>query len=197
MRKVVLAMSLAILIAGLCFGNQQSAPDFVSSFKEIAAKHIASYQTDHRVSVGEFGNPARWRREWFDVEPKYAVDVQSTNSLISPYVGVFEFRLRRYLSKMWDRKEDAEKDTTPTNVSLVKHRHTFAYQDKKWVVTKREHFNEELSPVDSLNTWRDCEEVLPNGQTNIFGCFEELTPKPTPTPTPKKPQSPRRRRPLV
>jgi hypothetical protein len=96
---------------------------------------------------------------------------------------------------MWDTKEEAEKDTTAVVTQLIKHKHIFAYQDKKWVPTDRKHFTEApLSSVDSLNTWQDCAEILPDGRTNIFGCHEDLTPTPTPAQKPKPPAS--RRRPL-
>lgn len=191
---VVLATMLATSVAALCVGRQQGSPEIVSSFKEIAARHVSSYQNDHRVRVALFGRD-RWRREWFDAEPKYSVDVQSTNSLISPYVGIFEFRLRRYLSKMWDTKEQAEKDTTSEAIFLVKHKHTFAYQDKKWVATERKHFQEEPK-VLADDQWWNCDETLPDGKTNISGCFENMTLAPTPTATPKPQPSRRRARPF-
>src|SRR2546429_4555687 len=114
------AMVLFFLIV-MVSAPAQVTSDPVSSFKELTARHIASYEINHRVSVGEYGGykhlngtvePTRYRREWFSAEPKYSVDVQSTNSLISPYIGIFEFKLHRYLSKMWDTKDGAEKDLT-------------------------------------------------------------------------------------
>jgi hypothetical protein len=184
----VASTMLVLLMAILCTATQQSSPEIVTPFKEIAAKHIASYQTNHRVSPFKTGDPNHlvWRKEWFDAEPKYSVDVQSTNSLVSPYVGIFEFTLRRYLTKAWDTKEEAEKDTASTEVLLVKHKHIFAYQDRKWVPTDRKHYHE------FLKEWFDCDEVLPDGKTNIFGCLEAVTPLPRPTPTTKT-QPPRRK----
>lgn len=203
-RQCVLAMMLVLLVLPLGISKQQVALDVVSSFKELTARHIASYENDQRVQVGQYGGydenmkpvPLRWRRAWFRIESKYSVDVQSTNSLISPYVGIFEFKLHGYLSKMRDTKEEAEKELTAETESLIKHKHIFAYQDKKWVPTDRKHFTEEpLSPVESMNKWWDCDEITSGGKTNIFGCKEDLTAKPVPTPIPKPQMSRPRKRP--
>jgi hypothetical protein len=148
--------------------NPSDQKTVVASFKEFITKHIASYKTNRRERVLKFGGG--WAKRFIEAEADYNIDIQTTTSLVSPYVGVCEFSLKEHLSMFHPNKNDALQDDKPATSTSTKHKHTYAYQDGKWVIKTRLHYS------DVSDKWLDCNEVIPEGenkgQSNIFGCWE-------------------------
>lgn len=137
--------------------SDQSDADIVKSFKGYAADFIASYKTDRREYVGKLGGG--WAKIYFEPSLDYGVDVRKTDSLVSPYVGVLEFTLIRHFTKFHPSESDAEADNSFVQTTSTNHRHTYAFQDNKWVPKSRENYSA------FLNEWFACE--MPSD-----GCFE-------------------------
>ena len=83
-----------------------------------------------------------------------------------------EFTLIRHSTALHATKEEAEKDDDFVRVDLAKHKHTYAYQDARWVPTSRQNYNELLS------AWFDCDDPdsktgEPLNQNDSYGCWEE------------------------
>lgn len=152
-------------------GWRQSGNEIVTSFREYLARHLASYKTNNRQTVTLLGGG--WVTEFYKPKDETAIDVQTTNSLVSPYLAVGEFNLVRYRTAFHKTKEEAAADNNYVANDETKHRHTYAYQDGKWVPKTRQNY------LAILNSWSDCNEVIktgPNiGATNIHGCWEEVS----------------------
>jgi hypothetical protein len=112
-----------------------------------------------------------WVKEVYEADPDYKIDIQTTNSLITPYLGYCEFSLVRHHTSFHENKEDARKDDNFTESETVKHKHTYAFQDYKWIVKAREHY------WTAEEEWDDCNEVITTGEnkgeSDIFGCWEK------------------------
>lgn len=169
--------------------NAQDKEDksaILKALKSRVERHMTSYATDHRSTVSMFGE-GKWVRSWYDLDPAYSFDVQSTNSIVSPYTGFVEFTLTMNLSDAFPTREEVPQDAPKTRSRLAKHKHVYAYQDGQWVSTSRQHFDL------TLGKWFDCNEVIESGankgNTDLFGCFEP----PAPPPPAKSKPAPRRK----
>ncbi len=89
-----------------------------------------------------------------------------------PHWAVGEFNLVRYRTAFHKTKEEAAADNHYVANDETKHRHTYAYQDGKWVPKTRKNY------LAILNSWSDCNEVIktgPNiGATNIHGAGKKF-----------------------
>ncbi len=169
--------STLALLAGSCLATSLRAfsqtstttKAVVASFKAYTAKHTASYRTDRRPRVSKLGGG--WAKLSYEAKPDYTIDVRATDSLISPFIGICEFMLIESRSELFSTRRDAESASVLGNRREIKHRHTYAYQEGKWIPRTRQHH----SPF--LGEWFDCNEVISEGEnkgeTNIMGCFEK------------------------
>jgi len=152
--------------------NKSENIDPVKTFKEYVTNHLDSYKKDKRESVTLLGGG--WVNEYYEPENAYKIDVQKTNSLVTPYTGYCEFTLVRHFSSFHKIKEDATIDTVFIKSDKTIHRHHYGFQDNKWIVTSREH--KMISSVMDYG-WNDCNEIIQEGEqkglTNIFGCWEK------------------------
>ena len=160
--------------------------DPVKSFKEYLTIHFESYKTDRRERLTKLSGG--WVREYFEPDDNYKIDVQKTNSLITPLIGFCEFTLTRHLTEFHLNEEDANKDSLFIKSDKRNHKHNYGFQDGKWVVTLRrsqQPENVEMTklskrlnlPSSSLDEWYDCNEVIKFGElkgyTNMHGCWEK------------------------
>jgi len=124
--------------------QQLIPPEIISSFKSIADEHVSNYE-NYPGHVGKFGMPKRavWRREWFEARPDHSVSIQVNNSAGPHYVGLVVSTVRRHLTVKRSTREQAEGDRTSALADDYEHRHSFIYDNNKWV------------PNPSVNKWRD------------------------------------------
>ncbi|HEV3275891.1 MAG TPA: hypothetical protein VG860_03670 [Terriglobia bacterium] len=185
-----LAFSLAAVLVGAAAAIAQETPSkpaepdraaLVASFKDYIANNIKSYETDRREHVRRMpavpgiegvhaGLPAGWVRMYWEAQTDYSIDLRSTDSLISPYLGICEFTLVYHQTARHDTKEAAEKDDNFVDSSVTKHKHTYGYQDGKWVPTSRQNYD------DYFKQWRECDfPYTVSGEPNDdeLGCWEE------------------------
>ena len=194
---LVAAALILVSVTTVALAQSQTPKQIVSSFKDLAAHHIASYDRNQHARVRLLKSKGnRWVRQWYTAEPNYSVDVQTTTSLVSPYIGIFQFTLRCHWSADWATREEAERDTTSKEECFPNvHRHTFAFQDGKWVPTERK--SHVWGTVH--NGWtdpsynRDCDEPSEDGTTDVFGCVEDLTYVPAAPPEKAQPRRGTRR----
>jgi hypothetical protein len=161
-----------LLGAGLATETPARPPQenqVVSSFQKYIADFMASYQTDKRERVSKLGGG--WAKEIYHPVGEPSLDIKKTDSLISPYVGICEFTLRREVTAFHKTKEEAFKDNTFVQSVDAHHRHRYAFQSGKWVPKVREYG----SPGE--DKWYDCNEVVSFGENageqNLFGCWEK------------------------
>ena len=123
---------------------EQAPAEIISSLKVMADQHVSNYG-NYPSHVAKFGMPNRavWRREWFEAMPNHTLSIQVDNSSTSRYVGIIEFSVRRHLTVKRRTREQAEGDRTSALAEDHKHRHSFIYDNNKWV------------PNPRVNKWRD------------------------------------------
>ncbi len=120
----------------------------------------------------------------FEPDINYKIDVQKTNSLITPFTGFCEFTLTRHITKFHPAKEDAINDNLFLKSDKRIHKHYYGFQEGKWIVTSRTNQDPELAKLinpltnrSSFDKWNDCNEVIKFGEqkgfTNINGCWEK------------------------
>ena len=141
----------------------------VESFTRYVQQHFASYEHNRRERTTKLGGG--WVKEYFQPDQSSAgIDVQRTTSLVSPYVGTLEFKLVTHYTAFHKTRNEAEADSTFGNSKVVTHKHTYAYQDGKWVPKSRKN-------VGYDGTLFDCDEVITvgdnAGERDINGCLEE------------------------
>jgi hypothetical protein len=95
-------------------------------------------------------------KEYFQPDQSSAgIDVQRTASLVSPYIGTLEFKLVNHYTAFHKTRKEAEADSTFVNSKAIIHKHTYAYQDGKWVPKTRKH--------EDYGGMYDCDEVITVG----------------------------------
>ncbi len=134
----------------------------VSSFKQIVENYMKTYkqskheQVYHLEGSSVANIPEGWRKAYSELaSDDYKVDVQKTDSLVSPYLGILEFDTKTYVSSSTYGSQEAASQATdfPSDSSLLhKHRHTYAYQEGQWVIQSRKW----VYPGE--NEWNDCDE---------------------------------------
>lgn len=83
------------------------------------------------------GEKPYWIKSKNTIVGGYSIDVQKTNSLVSPYIGTVDFASQIWVSGKFETKEEAEGATEfkesgkPDQVRI-----TMAYQNGVWVVKK-------------------------------------------------------------
>jgi len=156
---------LFIVLFGLAFGCSKSADpagadsheqeDPVASFKKTVESYLNGYkQTKHEkvYFIQSEYIPSGWRKAYSElVSDAYTMDVQKTDSLVSPYIGILEFNTRHYVSSPLATEQAVRSNAYFTDeYSVRKHRHMYAYQSGKWIVTSRKQLLWE-------DVWNDCE----------------------------------------
>ena len=175
---------LVSLLSGLSFAQETDAKFAVNPvklFKEYLSKHFESYKTDRRERLTELGGG--WVKAYYEPDVNYKIDVQKTNSLITPFTGFCEFTLTRHRTKFYATKNEAKNDYSFIESDKWVHRHHYGFQDGKWEITSRTHQGPKLAnrikPLTNrsvLDKWYDCNEVIAldkqRSLTNIHGCWE-------------------------
>jgi hypothetical protein len=115
----------------------------VDSFKAYVQRHLDSYKTNRRERVLLF--PGGWLHQYIEADassPK--MDIQRTNSLITPYTGTLEFELTRHFTAFHKSSEEALNDRNFANVDVNVHQHSYAYQDEHWTPKTRRYHDPEV-----------------------------------------------------
>jgi hypothetical protein len=167
---------LLLLLAALLFHPPQTVAqsedqDALAAFKSYINHHLSSYKQNRREKVSLLGGG--WIKEYFEPDVASAqIDVQKTNSLVSPYAASLNFRMIRHRTAFHPTKEEAANDSQFIGQDSSLHKHTYAYQEKQWVPKTRKCKRESANAE-----WYDCDEVVATGENagehDIHGCLEE------------------------
>jgi hypothetical protein len=153
----------------LALGQDTSSDkQVVDSFKTYVQQHFASYEHNRRERTTLLGGG--WAKVYYLPDQSSAgIDVQRTASLVSPYMATLEFKLVMHYTAFHKTRKEAEGDSNFVSSMAVTHKHTYAYQDGKWVPKIRKY-------VAYGGTY-DCDEVVTAGdnagERDINGCLEE------------------------
>ena len=153
--------------------NEKISTDPVVEFKKYLKDHFESYKTDPIEELALLAGG--WVMQKYSLEGEYSFDVQTTNSLVKPIIGNCDFTLKRSMTAFHMNKESAMNDKKYRKLEprdYIKHRHTYYFQDEKWIVDTRE-FKLELG---SEVYWLDCNEIIEDKgdgrTTNLHRCHE-------------------------
>ena len=142
---------IIILVCFLLPGTVLSAPDeqvILMTFQDVVTKHIDGYSNDPRISVRYISAEpvinlaAYWMKSKISVSDS-SYDVQKSSSIVSPYIGILNYKVVLYNTKKQPTKELAENDNFFESPGIPgTARITFAFQSNKWVVKKYEYSSE-------------------------------------------------------
>jgi hypothetical protein len=157
-----------LVIAGGALAHSPQDDPIVNSFQKCISDFMASYQTNRHEHVTKLGGG--WVKEIYRPIGEPSLDIKRTDSIMSPYLGICEFTLRREITAFHNTKEEAAQDNKFVQSDNATHRHRYAYQSGKWVPKTREYWSK------GGEHWYDCNEVIAlganAGERDAFGCWE-------------------------
>jgi len=166
---------ILVLLSNLAVATPINEYEVISSFKQLTSNHIESYTNDQRIMVYHMTD---WIKSRIRVDSKYNIDIQKSNSDLSPYTATFEYIMHIDYTAFHKTKAEAEADTnfqifderaqlepSKTVGEMSKYpytvRHTYAYQDGKWVNTGIKYrwniyvSSDDSKWYDSISPWYD------------------------------------------
>lgn len=167
--RVRLSIATFVILGNCLALGQDASSDkqVVESFKEYVQRHLASYESNRRERITKLGGG--WVKMYFKPDlGSAAIDVQKTTSLVSPYIGTLEFQLVHYYTAFHTTRKEAEADFAFVNSKAITHKHSYAYQDGKWLPKTRKY------TIVDYGEWK-CDEIDRDnpGQQDPNGCLEE------------------------
>ena len=140
MKKFILTLICLFCFSLNCFAGEQEAVDsFKTMTNNIVSEIQESYNHGAKVRYSHITN------QWYKYQVtnlQSAIDIQKTESLISPYKGILELQADKiwYISKdnsagHFATKEEAEKvNSSKYNPAYSVYRFTYMYQGDSWVL---------------------------------------------------------------
>ena len=164
--KSVLILIVLVWITG-CTNNEEKF-DPVASFEDRVGKYFQSYKTDNRGAVVNFYD--KYVNVYHYPLITYSIDVQTTNSLVSPYIGYLNYRMVMNYTQMHKSFSEASMDSIFYQVDTTQHKHTYSYQNDKWVLKTMKHFS-----LD--DKWESCDKPILYAEVtdneHFLGCWEK------------------------
>ncbi len=111
--------------------NPEKHPDTCSANGVTAAAKLAAAKAAAKPIVNVL-----WRKRYTATVSEFGFDVRVTDSLVTPYTGVFTYSEAIWLTAEHPTKEEAEQDNKFTPGSSNSYTYTYGYQDGKWVLQK-------------------------------------------------------------
>jgi hypothetical protein len=177
----VLVISVLVLFAPSVFvGDEKAEQEAVKTFKQYVSDLMGRYKAEKHERTGtsphceEGGSPPfPYLRAVYEPSVDYKIDVRKTDSLVTPYAGILEFRWNERFSVCHETREEAQADSKLSGSNSLKYRYTYAFQDGKWVPKDREIGS--LSIDSSRWEWESCADeeayLAPRGYEADFGCL--------------------------
>ena len=140
MRIIILLLVLFLFMPTVYCSPSESS--VLSSFQTIVTKYLESIESDSRILVYyvEPNSLIKSTGGWIKSKCSIAessFDVQKTNSLVSPFIGIINYKLYIHTTKYNLTQEKAKEDDNFNNPGRpYAVRVHFAYQSEKWVPTK-------------------------------------------------------------
>lgn len=97
---------------------------------------------------------AGWYMEDDELPASYSINVDKTDSLVSPYMGTAEFLVTGSVTYPKNSKDEALAATQFKDSYSINHRLLYAYQNGQWIFKSEKCYYYDIT-VDG-STWRDC-----------------------------------------
>ena len=145
MRKFLFAGILTALFLLIPYSAQAATDqEIVASFQQFITEQLTpiyeTYKGNHYSVLGLSKDYSSKRQEWFksksDLDSKYSIDVEKTNSLVSPYIGTLVIKIHYFSSEHFPSYASAEAATASRINDTTTYTFKIAYQKEKWVLTK-------------------------------------------------------------
>ena len=130
-QRITGLLLLAILCTNGTFAQEHGRAGIAESFKSFARHFIATKTVNVTYDDGEYGG---WHKLTVVPKADYKLDLRSTDSLLSPYIGTIEYKTARCVTAYWKTKAEAQKDTACAGQEIWQGRDTYAFQDGKWIL---------------------------------------------------------------
>lgn len=128
----------------------------VDSFKEKIDADLQSHKSTKEVWSQDQSEyvAAGWYGEKDDLPTSYSINVEKTQSLVSPYLGTAEFPVTGNVSYPMNSREEALNATQFKTSYTINHRLTYAYQNGSWVLKSEKCFDYAITADGKV--WGDC-----------------------------------------
>lgn len=139
MKKIILTLICLFCFNVTCFANEQ---EVINSFKKLVNELCIHEQATYgvRVSYVSYENGKGYWSKYQKTNLKAEIDIQKTNSIISPYKGIaiLQNDVIDYCSNdnpkgQYATKQEAEQaDMKWYKPAKFKYQYIYVYQDEKW-----------------------------------------------------------------
>ncbi len=146
MRRILLVFMLAMSICGSVFANAQ---EVVNSFKTFVTPKVAQVE----ATYAQAEPTVKYREGDKYIEPyyskstqnfEYALDVQSTDSLMSPYIGIIELKQTITNYQKHSTPEAAMAETQVSLNFITRYKLVYNYDNGNWVFAKATMFDDNM-----------------------------------------------------
>jgi hypothetical protein len=97
---------------------------------------------------------AGWYMEADELPSSYSINVEKTESLVSPYLGTAEFPVTGNVSYPKNSREEALEATQFKSSYTINHRLQYAYQNGQWVLKSEKCFDYDI--MVEGHAWGNC-----------------------------------------
>ena len=137
MKKIILFLVVVFMFNSICFAADEA--QVVASFKEQVKTDltpiIATYMNvAPYIQYNNFNNT--YKKVIILCDGNYTIDVEKTNSLITPYIGTAMFYYTKVSTQSYKDKESALNDDKYVNKDIIYFKVIYSYQDDKWAFKK-------------------------------------------------------------
>ena len=145
MRKFLFAGILTALFLLIPYSAQAATDqEIVASFQQFITEQLTpiyeTYKGNHYSIIGPSVFLGSKKQVWFksksDLDSQYSIDVEKTNSLVSPYIGTLVIKIHSVFSEHCPSYASAETATANRINNTTTYTFKIAYQKEKWVLTK-------------------------------------------------------------
>ena len=167
MRKFLLAGILTALLLVMPYPSQAATDqEIVASFQQFITEQLTpiyeTYKGNHYSIIGPHVYPDSKKQKWFkskdDLDKKYSLDVEKTNSLVSPYIGTLVIKRNDFYSESFLSYESAEAATAIRHTNTRTYTFKIAYQNGKWVL--KQYGSQDTLFDNKFNGWTDTDRSL-------------------------------------
>ena len=155
MKRIVI---FVVFLLTLTFCNSVFAmedSEVVDSFKQyvdnVMTQVTPTYEGTH-YGLTNSSETGGWYKSIKYLEPGYKIDVEKTNSLISPYVGTLEVSTKTVFYEHNPNKGIASESEIINFTSSSTYKFTIAYQNDNWVVTSAKEYDHFLDKIYDSST---------------------------------------------
>jgi hypothetical protein len=154
---ILVALSLASCHTTPKEPEKTEAEKIVDAFKGKVDADLKDKRSTKDVwpQTGSQYYEAGWYMEKDELPSSYSINVEKTESLVSPYLGTAEFSVTGNTSYAKNSKEEALDATQFKNSYAIVHRLLYAYQNGSWVLKSEKCF--EYDGTEEGHVWGGCD----------------------------------------